>query len=196
MPSASIEKTARISKPKVVLVLTLWLAVLVLSYWYFFVRPQQWFDTSLQNPAPLSQPDIQRQVLKALNFSVPTQPLSTQPFTTLSRPLLVRLRQPDCNCERYVDAYYAELNQRLAGKVDLLTLNPADDSRWRHWLPATPAALVFAADGSLAYAGPFHQEGLCNAANSYLEPILAGLLRSEPPSVTVNTLAFGCFCAL
>src|SRR5690606_23989664 len=103
-------------------------------------------------------------------------------------------------CERFVESYHAELAMTLHGRLQVVTL-ALDDPRLdakslaqlSHWIPASPAVAVFDGNGQLAYFGPYHQDGICGAENSYLEPVLATFHQPEFRAI-LNTLVYGCFC--
>ncbi|MEX3968334.1 DUF6436 domain-containing protein [Paraburkholderia sp. EG286B] len=58
---------------------------------------------------------------------------------------------------------------------------------------ASPAIAIWAADGKLAYVGPYSNGLVCSSANSFVEPILDKLVAGEhvEPSPIV---AVGCYC--
>lgn len=177
---------------RVLPVLVLWFAALAGFYWYFFVSPRQWFDAAGVQPHALSRPDVQQQL---------KQSLDTLLVLPSGQPWLVRVRQSSCACERFVEQYHAALAERPGLPIRTATLEvdqlpPAVRQQWRQWLPATPAVLVFNAAGVMVYAGPYHQDGVCSASNSFLEPVLANLAAGPTGSAVINTLAFGCFCSL
>ncbi len=73
-------------------------------------------------------------------------------------------------------------------------LTAADENLIQSLIPATPSVVLFNPTGEVIYFGPYHQEGICNAENSYLEPVLAALQQGRDLAV-LNTLVFGCFCS-
>lgn len=177
---------------RVLPVLVVWFAALAGLYWYFFLSPRQWFDPAAQQPPALARPDAQQQL---------RQSLDTLLAPPRGQPWLVRVRQSSCACERFVEQYHAALAGRPGLPVRVATLEaaqlpPAVRQQWRQWLPSTPAVLLFDAGGNLVYAGPYHQDGVCNAGNSFIEPVLANLAASPAGEPVINTLAFGCFCPL
>ncbi|WP_454726703.1 MULTISPECIES: DUF6436 domain-containing protein [Cupriavidus] len=60
-------------------------------------------------------------------------------------------------------------------------------------LPASPSMAIWAADGKLAYAGPYSAGLVCSSTNSFVEPILDRLVAGQ--RVTPQPmLAVGCYC--
>nr|WP_245399788.1 DUF6436 domain-containing protein [Atopomonas sediminilitoris] len=59
--------------------------------------------------------------------------------------------------------------------------------------PVSPAVGIWDSQGRLAYFGPYSEGMVCNAANSFIEPLLDRLLTGERIQSS-NTLAVGCFC--
>ncbi|MGN8251393.1 DUF6436 domain-containing protein [Pseudomonas sp. SMV7] len=60
-------------------------------------------------------------------------------------------------------------------------------------LPASPAVAIWDRQGHLAYFGPYSEGAVCNASNSFVEPILKALLDGRQVNAS-NTLAVGCYC--
>ena len=123
------------------------------------------------------------------------------PKLRTDRSWFVRFKQSDCGCERFVELYHQSYQQRAPKdmqvvSVDFLSSRFSEQDRRQisQWIPATPSVVVFASDGGIRYFGPYHQEGICNVENSYLEPVLEAMQRGQPLSI-LNTLVFGCFCA-
>ena len=81
----------------------------------------------------------------------------------------------------------ATLPKALAGMQPLSEL-PGSDG-----IPASPAVAIWDQHGQLAYFGPYSEGLVCNAANSFIEPILKALLDGRPVQAP-STLGYGCFC--
>ncbi|MNH00442.1 hypothetical protein D3C79_596340 [compost metagenome] len=60
-------------------------------------------------------------------------------------------------------------------------------------LPASPAVAIWDRQGNLAYFGPYSEGAVCNASNSFIEPILKALFDGRHVTAS-NTLAVGCYC--
>lgn len=76
---------------------------------------------------------------------------------------------------------------------DLAALEPLNNLPGSEHMPASPAVAIWDRQGHLAYFGPYSEGAVCNAANSFIEPILTALLDGRPVSAS-NTLAIGCYC--
>lgn len=184
----SIEKRSR----RALFLFLLWLGIMAGCYWFYFLQPLHWFDASQTQPPPLSHADQQHRLRQFLSAQFP----QLDP----AKVWLVRFRQGDCRCERFVDQYHQQLTQQRTPFLQSVTLDLQDpqlDQATRHWLhesiTASPAVAVFDPHGELAYFGPYHQEGICSADNSFLEPVLALLQQHQTASI-LNTLVYGCFC--
>jgi len=169
-----------------------WIVLLGGAFWYFVLQPRQWFDPQMVQPPALEAPAAQLELLAVLQEVLPPQ--------DPTRPLLLRLRQQSCRCERFVEPYHRQLTERVRKQIQVVTLEldelaPALRVQIARWIPATPSVLVFNSHQQATYFGPYHQDGICSADNSFLEPVLDALLNGEELSV-FNTLVFGCFCPL
>jgi hypothetical protein len=81
-----------------------------------------------------------------------------------------------------------ELPSFLSGK-----LKPLAGIEGMERIPASPSMAIWAADGKLAYAGPYSQGLVCSSANSFVEPILDRLVAGEHVE-PMPMLAVGCYC--
>ncbi|MBA6100194.1 thiol-disulfide isomerase [Pseudomonas juntendi] len=77
--------------------------------------------------------------------------------------------------------------------ANLSSLHPIANLPGSENLPASPAVAIWDHQGNLAYFGPYSEGAVCNASNSFIEPIINALLASRPVQAT-NTLAVGCYC--
>ncbi|MDY6921359.1 MAG: DUF6436 domain-containing protein [Pseudomonadota bacterium] len=175
------------------LIFVLWLGLLAGAYWFFLVKPQQWFDPAMQQPPELAV---------AANQQALRQWLQRQfPELNPGKAWFIRFRQQRCGCERFVELYHQtfatqadpQRMQVVTVTLDGAALNHEQQRLLQRLIPATPSVVLFDDRGEVAYFGPYHQEGVCNADNSYLEPVLAALQQGRRLSV-LNTLVFGCFC--
>lgn len=176
------------------ILLLAWCAGLVGAYWYFLEQPKQWFDVQMQQPPVLS--DLQEQ--QALRHLLQRR----FPQLQSGKAWFVRMQQRDCGCERYVDLYHrsfaAQVDQAVMQVVALELsggISAAEHDLLRRLIPATPSVVLFDPRGAVIYFGPYHQEGICNSENSYLEPVLQSLHTGQTLSI-LNTLVFGCFCSV
>ncbi|MGF6447669.1 hypothetical protein QF001_004541 [Paraburkholderia youngii] len=83
---------------------------------------------------------------------------------------------------------HGQLPAFLRGK-----LKPLPGIEGMERIPASPAIAIWAADGKLAYAGPYSAGLVCSSNNSFVEPILDKLVAGahvEPAPM----VAVGCYC--
>ena len=156
--------------------------------------PPQWFDPTQSAPHAFHDPANLARFQRSLQ--------QVNPTLDLHKPVFIRFTQRDCPCERLVDAYHQLMVPLLTKEgFQVLTLNEADLTQLaggglpliRQWVPSTPAVMVLNGTRGLAYFGPYHQEGVCNSKNSFLEPVLTAVKTGQPVNI-VNTLVQGCFC--
>lgn len=176
-------------------ILAFWLLLIVGLLWYAWRLPQQWFDPQQVQPHAFNDPAQVQRFVTALSH--------LKPDLNMGSPWFVRFRQADCRCEHLVDAYHqlqTSLLQRQEYQVvtlerdDITRLAQTELPELMQWISSTPAVLVLDRQGRLAYFGPYHQEGICNSENSYLEPVLQAVEEGRPVNI-INTLVFGCFCS-
>ena len=121
----------------------------------------------------------------------------------------VHFWDPACPCNVGNQQHLADMLERYAGKVEFYHVQkpgssgqlPKALSSMRHLsglpgaqlLPASPAVAIWDRSGKLAYFGPYSEGAVCNASNSFIEPVLDALLDNRPVAAA-NTLAVGCFC--
>jgi hypothetical protein len=77
--------------------------------------------------------------------------------------------------------------------ANLNALKPLASLPGSEHLPASPAVAIWDRQGNLAYFGPYSEGAVCNASNSFIEPIIKALIDNRNVSAS-NTLAVGCYC--
>ncbi|SDT18387.1 DUF6436 domain-containing protein [Pseudomonas oryzae] len=123
---------------------------------------------------------------------------------------VVHLWDPPCPCNVGNQQHLAELLARFGDRVSfhvwqkpgsrghlpdtLKALQPLAELPGAEQLPASPAVAIWAADGTLAYVGPYSEGATCTSANSFIEPVLEALLAGRPVHST-GSLALGCYCS-
>ena len=83
---------------------------------------------------------------------------------------------------------HGQLSAFLRGK-----LKPLPGIEGMERIPASPAIAIWAADGKLAYAGPYSEGLVCSSSNSFVEPILNRLVAGEHVE-PAPMVAVGCYC--
>ncbi|MFJ4395217.1 DUF6436 domain-containing protein [Pseudomonas sp. NPDC089396] len=123
---------------------------------------------------------------------------------------VVHFWDPACPCNVGNQQHLGELVSHFAGQgvtfhvvqkpgshgqlpANLVSLQPIAHLPGSEHLPASPAVAIWDQQGHLAYFGPYSEGAVCNASNSFIEPILKALLDGRQVSAT-NTLAVGCYC--
>ena len=107
---------------------------------------------------------------------------------------VVHFWDPACPCNVGNQQHLAELVSQFAEQgVAFHGLLPLGSLPGSEHLPATPAVAIWDRRGRLAYFGPYSEGAVCNASNSFIEPILKALLDGRQVSAS-NTLAVGCYC--
>lgn len=123
---------------------------------------------------------------------------------------VVHVWQADCPCNAGHEAYISEMTRRFSGQgVRFARAGSAPGGRgdilgglahwslpaaWADW-PGGPSVAIWDAAGKLAYVGPYSDGASCNAASSFIEPVLQALLQGR----TVNAARYdtlACLCEL
>lgn len=123
---------------------------------------------------------------------------------------VVHFWDPACPCNVGNQQHLGELVERFAplgvtflvakkpgshGQLpaNLASLTPVHALPGSEHLPASPAVAIWDRLGRLAYFGPYSEGAVCNASNSFIEPILKALIDGRQVQAS-NTLAVGCYC--
>ncbi|HDS1816088.1 TPA: thiol-disulfide isomerase [Pseudomonas putida] len=123
---------------------------------------------------------------------------------------VVHFWDPACPCNVGNQQHLADLVSHFAGDgvsfhvlqkpgshgqlpANLTALKPLASLPGSEHLPASPAVAIWDRQGHLAYFGPYSEGAVCNASNSFIEPILKALLDNRQVTAS-NTLAVGCYC--
>lgn len=104
-----------------------------------------------------------------------------------ARATVVHVAAGECSCSRNAERHLAEIAARYRPRrVAFLRARP-------DWVAATPAALVFDANGHLVYFGPYSDEADCGTSGGFVERTLDALL-DRTARAPVRPLGIGCFC--
>ena len=123
---------------------------------------------------------------------------------------VVHFWDPACPCNVGNQQHLGDLISQFAGQgvtfhvvqkagshgqlpANLASLQPIANLPGSEQLPASPAVAIWDRQGNLAYFGPYSEGAVCNAGNSFIEPILKALLAGRRVTAS-NTLAVGCYC--
>lgn len=123
---------------------------------------------------------------------------------------VVHVWDPACPCNVGNQQHLGELVEHFAGKgvtfhvlqkagshgqlpANLASLPTIAELPGSEHLPASPAVAIWDRQGRLAYFGPYSEGAVCNASNSFVEPIINALLDGRAVHAS-NTLAVGCYC--
>ncbi|MEE4382767.1 MAG: DUF6436 domain-containing protein [Pseudomonadales bacterium] len=120
-------------------------------------------------------------------------------FVPDGRTTVLHLGAADCRCTRRTAPHRARIEAAFAARnVRFVTVSehdPAGAALWRA-MPATPAAVIIDADGTVRYAGPYSNDGSClqDGGEGPVEETLDALLSGTPRGPT-SPLGVGCLCA-
>jgi hypothetical protein len=172
----------------VFLLLLVWRCGLAWAFWWFdgryvkaFERPAFFHGEQVSPPFPAGQVQV------------------------------VHVWRADCPCSAGHESYVDEMTARFAAQgvrfaragqfptnglspgLSHLPYWPIPDA-WDDW-PGAPAIAIWAADGSLAYVGPYSDGAHCSADSSFVEPVVQALLAGRNVNITrQDTVA--CLCDL
>lgn len=124
---------------------------------------------------------------------------------------VVHFWDPSCPCNVGNQQHLGDLITQFAGQgvtfhvvhkpgshgqlpANLNSLQPLAYLPGSERLPASPAVAIWDREGHLAYFGPYSEGAVCNASNSFIEPIIKALLAGRKVTAS-NTLAVGCYCS-
>jgi hypothetical protein len=114
----------------------------------------------------------------------------TQTYTG-STLTVVNLTRPQCRCNRFTAKHLAKIKERFGpANVRFIETEPPAAL---DWLDATPAALIFDANGSLVYFGPYSSSAWCGTNGGLVEPALMSSLQGKHQAPQ-PIYAAGCFC--
>ncbi len=173
------------------LVALLWLAAMVLAFWWFEARYIRSFSD-------------QTALFSGSELRLPEHLAGPGPIR------LVHFWDPACPCNVGNQQHLGELIERFgpqgvafyavqkAGSeghlpANLQALQPLESLPGSDQLPASPAVAIWDSQGQLAYFGPYSEGVTCSSSNSFIEPILEALAAGRRVNAS-NTLAVGCFC--
>lgn len=168
--------------------LLVWLAGLVWAYWWFEGR----YIKAFERPV----------FFQAEQVAPPFAPGQVQ---------VVHVWQANCPCSAGHEAYVEEMTTRFAdqgvrfARAGQYPTNgmPASlgnlpywpiPQAWAGW-PGAPSIAIWAADGSLAYVGPYSDGAHCSADSSFVEPVIQALLAGRKVNITRQD-AVACLCDL
>ncbi|NBB09090.1 DUF6436 domain-containing protein [Pseudomonas sp. SLFW] len=124
---------------------------------------------------------------------------------------VVHFWDPACPCNVGNQEHLSELVERFSGEggVDfyavqkpgthgtlpstLSAIKPLNDLPGAERITSSPAVAIWDRQGNLAYFGPYSEGLVCNAQNSFIEPILQAL-KADRPVNAMHTMAVGCYC--
>jgi len=123
---------------------------------------------------------------------------------------VVHFWDPACPCNVGNQQHLGELIEHFAGQgvtfhvlqkpgshgqlpANLASLHAIASLPGSEHLPASPAVAIWDQQGKLAYFGPYSEGAVCNASNSFVEPLIKALQGGRPVNAS-NTLAVGCYC--
>jgi len=124
---------------------------------------------------------------------------------------VVHFWDPDCACNKETDAHLHYLIEMYRNaNVDFYSVQKPDTHgqlapflrgalkslpriEGMEHLPATPSIAIWAADGKLAYAGPYSAGLVCSSTNSFVEPVLNKLITGKKVE-PMGMMAVGCYC--
>ncbi|WP_353352035.1 DUF6436 domain-containing protein [Oceaniserpentilla sp. 4NH20-0058] len=112
----------------------------------------------------------------------------------MNQKLVVHFTDASCPCESYRVAHVDKLEHMLDSSHQV-NINPAEQTRLRVNIPATPAVAIWDEDGEFAYFGPYSSGMTCGAGLDFIDLVFNKLADGVNPS-WLNTQGYGCFCAL
>jgi hypothetical protein len=185
-------------------VVSIWLAGTAYAFWSFELEHQR----SFESPRTVLFDSTVRARSAEAWFRVAVAPhLGAGNVATV-----VHVYAADCPCNRFTHPHLARIvsrykqrgvsfvaaERRMSGTAD-----PAGPAGLQQialpskgelaWIEATPAALVFDANGRLVYFGPYSDSGRCGDSGGLVEGVLDRVLGGQSPRPQ-PFYGGGCFC--
>lgn len=174
------------------LVLATWLVGAAYAVWFFELRYQRLFvspahATLFESGAEApSAEDWFRRSLGGPNIQ-----------GGMAGATVVHVYDANCPCNRFTEPHLAQIQaayQQQHVKFVRVERSSSAGAGSPRWIEATPAALVFDAQGKLVYFGPYSDRAACGTSNGLVERVLDQLLAGQRPHPQL-VISGGCFCA-
>lgn len=159
-------------------IIVFWLALSAFGFWWFQYRNLATFSDLAVNFDGQQLLDIK---LASLEKSALVIHFVDQacPCSRFSIPHIETLMSEfNVNIEHYVWPDLPEHLMRVAESMNV---------------PATPAVAIWAANGELAYFGPYSSGAVCGTGRDFVSTALQKVLKNENPQ-WINHDVFGCYC--
>lgn len=157
------------------IVFILWLLSCAFAFWWFELRFLNEFDDEF---VAYSQSQVVR----------------IDPLENGYVAQVVHIVDESCPCSRFSVSHIKRLESGFSEDVlfkDWHTLQK--NLREKMSIPASPAVAIWAADGQLAYFGPYSSGKFCGQGNDFVAATIERLRLNDNPE-WVNHDALGCFC--
>lgn len=101
----------------------------------------------------------------------------------------------DCSCNWRASGHIAGVKKQVAESDGQNLIIDIDQvSRLKHFVPATPAIIMFNKSSELIYLGPYADGAFCTTKSSFVEGLIPSVSMSSKAPKWVNTVAKGCYC--
>lgn len=173
------------------LVVIVWLAMAAYGAWYFELRFERPFVSTARATlfeSGAATPEAEEWFRH--RFVVPAD--DAAPMATV-----VHVYDAGCSCNRFTDPHLRQIQATYSPRhvrVIRIDRNSPIGAAIPDWIEATPAALVFDANGRLLYFGPYSDTAACGTANGLVERVLNQVLSGKSPRPQL-VISGGCFCA-
>jgi len=180
------------------LLVAVWLASAACSFWYFTLRNQRTFESSVDS--------VRAETWYRQHFSPQDRDVQHTVAT------VVHLYRADCACNRFTEPHLAQIIARYQrdgvrfvavvrqGNSSESAAAPVAGLRQTSvsaneldWVDATPAALVYDSAGKLIYFGPYSDAAWCGTSAGLVERALDRTLRGQSPEPR-GVPGGGCYC--
>jgi hypothetical protein len=156
-------------------VASLWLAGTAYAFWSFEIKHQRtvFFDSTTQ--ARSAEAWFRAAV-------APRAGVAT----------VVHVYEANCPCNRFTHPHLARIISAYQ-QHGVRFISVARGTPGLAWIEATPAALVFDANGRLVYFGPYSDSARCGESGGLVERVLDRMLAGQAPRPQ-PFYGGGCFC--
>lgn len=101
----------------------------------------------------------------------------------------------DCSCNWRASAHITGVKRQVTesdGQNLIIDIDQVPSLK--HFVPATPAIIMFNKSSELIYIGPYADGAFCTTESSFVEELIPSVSMSLKAPKWVNTVAKGCYC--
>ena len=100
-----------------------------------------------------------------------------------------------CFCNRLAQQHISEVKSQVKGRgFENNSININEFEQFNHFIPSTPAVVLFNNRGDLIFLGPYSTGYLCTAGNGFVEQLIDRMQQDAVDKSIIISVAKGCYC--